>query len=208
MGAMAHVRRMKGLALAALAAMLSLGAAAAIGQSPEDLVRTTTDKLVGVLKKEQQVIDANPDRIYDIVDEYVLPNFDFRRMSQRVLGKFWNRASEEQQSRFVEEFKTLLVRTYATALREYSDQKIDFLPTRSREDGEVSVRMQVNQSGGPPVPIHYEMYKTDVGWKVYDVAIDGVSLVINYRSTFAAEIRDNGVDGLIDRLVKHNSKKR
>ena len=130
-------------------------------------------------------------------------------MSQRVLGKYWNRATPEQQAQFVGEFQVLLVRTYATALKEYSEQTIEFLSTRERDGGEeVTVRTQITQAGAPPIPINYEMYRKDDAWKVFDVSIDGVSLVINYRSTFSSEIRRNGVDGLIARLNKHNNEKR
>jgi phospholipid transport system substrate-binding protein len=176
--------------------------------TPEELVKDTTDKVLGVLKKEKGQIDQDPARIYGIVDEYVIPHFDFRIMSQRVLGKYWHRATGEQQERFVSQFQTLLVHTYGAALREYSDQQIEYLASRSRDDGQVLVRTQIVQGGSPPIPIDYEMYKSSGAWKVYDISIDGVSLVINYRSTFAAEIRGSGVDGLIERLVKHNEQRR
>lgn len=174
----------------------------------EQVVRSTTARVLQALDRDRETISKNPGRLYRIVDEIILPHFDFHRMSQRVLGRYWHRASEEQQEKFVSEFKTLLVRTYTTALREYSDQTIEYLPSREREGGEVSVRTQVKQQGAPPIPIEYQLHKSDSGWKVFDVAIDGVSLVINYRSTFASEIRNKGLDGLIDRLVKHNAQSR
>lgn len=196
------------LALALVVALLSFGVAANTELTPEALVKDTTDKVFDVLKREKEHIDEDPSRLYGIVDEYIIPHFDFRRMSRRVLGKYWHRATDEQQKEFVSQFQTLLVRTYGAALREYTDQKIEFLASRSRGEGEVSVRTQIIQPGSPPIPIEYEMYKPDGEWKVYDISIDGVSLVINYRSTFAAEIRSTGVDGLIERLVKHNQQRR
>ena len=196
------------LALTLLAAILSFGVAANTELTPEALVKDTTEKVLGALEKEKELIAQDPGLIYGIVDEYILPHFDFQRMSQRVLGKYWHRATDEQQRKFVSQFQNLLVHTYGAALREYSDQKIEFLATRSRDDGEVSVRTQIVQGGSPPIPIQYEMYKPAGAWKIYDISIDGVSLVINYRSTFAAEIRSNGVDGLIERLVKHNQQRR
>jgi len=196
------------LALTLLAAILSFGVAANTELTPEALVKDTTEKVLGALEKEKELIAQDPGLIYGIVDEYILPHFDFQRMSQRVLGKYWHRATDEQQRKFVSQFQNLLVHTYGAALREYSDQKIEFLATRSRDDGEVSVRTQIVQGGSPPIPIQYEMYKPAGAWKIYDISIDGVSLVINYRSTFAAEIRSNGVDGLIERLVKHNQQSR
>ena len=126
-------------------------------------------------------------------------------MSRRVLGKHWPRATEAQQRRFTEEFQALLMRTYATGVREYSTLKLDFLPMRVSDDGErVTVRVQVQTKGGVQVPINYEMYASDGGWKVYDVAIDGISLVINYRASFTEEIRAGGIEGLIERLSRHN----
>lgn len=196
-----------GVSLFLAAFCWNVGASAA--PEAEKLVRDTTDRVIEILKKERAVIDNDPTRLYGIVDQEILPHFDFRRMSQRVLGKYWNGATSDQQAQFISQFQVLLVRTYATALREYSEQQIGFLPARVRDGGEeVTVRTQIQQSGAPPIPINYEMYRKENSWKVYDVSIDGVSLVINYRSTFAAEIRQGGVDGLIQRLAKHNAEKR
>lgn len=188
-------------------AIIAFASEAGTEDSAEALVKSTTDNVLHILEKEREVIQKDPGRIYGIVDEYIIPNFDFERMSQRVLGKFWLRATKDQQDRFQAQFQTLLVRTYATALREYSNQKVEFLPSRPRGDGEVSVRTQIVQSGGPPISIDYELRKNSEQWKVYDVTIEGVSLVINYRSTFASEIRSNGLDALIERLAKHNQQK-
>ncbi len=188
-------------------AIIAFASEAGTEDSAEALVKSTTDNVLRVLEKERDLIQKDPGRIYGIVDEYIIPNFDFERMSQRVLGKFWLRATKDQQDRFQAQFQTLLVRTYATALREYSNQKVEFLPSRPRGDGEVSVRTQIVQSGGPPISIDYELRKNSEQWKVYDVTIEGVSLVINYRSTFASEIRSNGLDALIERLAKHNQQK-
>ena len=200
---------MKAFILATLAAACSLTAAATSSTSAEDLVKSTTDQVLETLADEREAIENSPDRLFEIVDEIVLPHFDFERMSRRVLGKAWKRASPEQQSNFIKEFQTLLVRTYATALKAYSDETIEFLPPREKEGGkETTIRTQIVLSGSPPIPMNYEMYQRSDGWKVFDVAIDGVSLVINYRSTFRSEIRKNGVDGLIARLAKHNSERK
>lgn len=192
---------------ALLGVVFSLASAASTEDSAEALIKKTTEQVLEVLNKERDVIEKNPGRIYGIVDELIIPKFDFARMSQRVLGKYWQRATKDQQVRFQAQFQTLLVRTYATALREYSTQKVEYLPARPRGDGEVSIRTQIQQAGRPPIPIQYELYKNSDRWKIYDVSIDGVSLVINYRSTFATEIRNNGLDALIERLVKHNEQK-
>jgi phospholipid transport system substrate-binding protein len=174
-------------------------------QSPQDMVQQTADKMVSKLREERQVIDQHPGRIYDLVNEIVLPHFDFERMSSWVLGKYWRSASSAQRNRFVEEFRSLLVRTYAKSLSSYSDNKISYLPFRdSPGKNDVKVRTEVDQPGGFPIPIDYSLYLKGDEWKVYDVTIDGVSLVTNYRTTFANQIRQDGLDKLIATLADRN----
>ncbi len=191
---------------------LALSASAAVteaaAESPaETLVRETTAKVMDQLKLEQDKLAENPQIIYDLVDAYIAPHFDLDRMSRRVLGRHWRKAGAAQRDRFIREFRTLLTRTYATALQQYSDETVSMLPARPRKDkNEISVRTQINLSDGPPIPITYEMYADGSAWKVFDVSIEGVSLVINYRATFAAEVRKGGLDGLIVRLEEHNSR--
>jgi phospholipid transport system substrate-binding protein len=188
---------------------LALNTAVAIADNldPETLVRQTSDRMLVVLKEQHDLIQAEPERLYGLVDDIVLPHFDFERMARWVLGKHWKRASPDQQQRFVNEFRTLLVRTYGTALLEYRDQQIKFLPLRMTAGSEdVTVRTEVAQSGGVPIPISYSMFHREDGWKVYDVTIDGISLVSNYRSSFSSEIKDQGMDKLIQRLVERNAK--
>jgi phospholipid transport system substrate-binding protein len=180
------------------------GAAWAI-QSPQDLVQQTAEKMVSKLREERQIIDQHPGRIYDLVNEIVLPHFDFERMSSWVLGKYWRSATPAQRDRFVEEFRNLLVRTYAKSLSSYSDNKISYLPFRDRPgQNDVKVRTEVDQPGGFPIPIDYSLYLKGDEWKVYDVTIDGVSLVTNYRTTFANQIRQDGLDKLIATLADRN----
>jgi phospholipid transport system substrate-binding protein len=184
---------------------LTCGGAAWAIQSPQDLVQQTADQMVSKLRAERQVIDQHPGRIYDLVNEIVLPHFDFERMSTWVLGKYWRTATPEQHKRFVEEFRNLLVRTYAKSLSSYRDNKISYLPLRATpQDTDVKVRTEVDQPGGFPIPIDYSLYLKDDEWKVYDVTIDGVSLVTNYRTTFANQIRQDGLDKLIATLADRN----
>lgn len=188
-------------------ALLLLAVAAASPASaddPQDIVRETTHKVLEALRSEGDTLKDDPKRLHAIIEQLVLPHFDFRQMSQWVLGPHWRGASAEQRDAFVEQFEGLLVRTYSSALMDYRNQEVDFLPTRERSADEVTVRATINQPGGPSIPISYEMHRTDGGWKVYDVAIDGVSLVINYRSSFGQEVRRNGIDGLIQRLTSKN----
>jgi phospholipid transport system substrate-binding protein len=145
-----------------------------------------------------------------VVEEYILPHFDFERMSQLVLGKNWRNANPEERQQFVEEFRLLLVRTYATAMLKYSDQKISYLPDRGKPgEGDVVVQTEIEQPGGPPIPIDYSLHRKGDAWKVYDVKIDNVSLVVNYRGTFAGEIRNGGsVGALISKLRERNQQAR
>lgn len=174
-------------------------------KAPQDLVSETTDKITGVLRVEQDKIKANPNRLYEVVDEIVLPHFDFNRMSSWVLGKYWRTANDNEREQFTHEFRNLLVRTYAKALNDNYDKKIDMLPVRMKEDGkEATVRTEIQQQAGFPIPIDYKMYVKNDAWKVYDVSVDGISLVANYRTSFAQEIRKDGLPKLITRLADRN----
>ncbi|NOX76585.1 MAG: ABC transporter substrate-binding protein [Gammaproteobacteria bacterium] len=192
--------------LAALLILLVSGAALA-AQKPQDLVAETTDKITKILANEQETIKANPQRLYEIVDGIVAPQFDFVRMSRWVLGKYWRKAKAEEKTQFAREFRILLVRTYAKALNDNYDKKIKMLPTRKKKGGkEVIVRTEVQQDAGFPIPISYKMYLAGDTWKVFDVSVDGISLVANYRSSFAKEIRAKGLPKLISRLAARNQK--
>jgi phospholipid transport system substrate-binding protein len=174
-------------------------------QAPEDLVAKTTDKITSALRAEQDKIKANPARLYEIVDEVVLPHFDFERMSRWALGKYWRKATKSERTQFIQEFRVLLVRTYAKALNDNYDQKIDMLPVRMRKGGkEATVRTEVQQPAGFPIPIDYKMYIKGDAWKVYDVSVDAISLVANYRTSFSKEIRKDGLPKLIARLADRN----
>lgn len=174
---------------------------------PDQFVKETAETVLEKLKTEGDAIKNDPDRVNDIVTDMVLPHFDFERMSKWVLGKHWRRASDEQKVKFVKEFKVLLVRTYANSLSEYSDQEIHYFPFRGTgKEEEVTVKTEIDQPGGFPIPINYDLYRVNDAWKVVDVAIDGVSLVANYRSSFSAQIRKLGVDGLIAKLSEGNQR--
>lgn len=193
--------------------LLALMAGSAVLQAAENaqqLVMDTSSKVLERLKTDREKLQANPDLIYPLVEDIVLPHFDFERMSIWVLGKNWRKANHEQQQQFVKEFRTLLVRTYAKALLEYTDQTIDYLPFHAEAGAKrVSVRTAVKQAGGgPTIPINYSMYMNKDGeWKVYDISVDGVSLVTNYRTSFASEIRSGGIDKLLEQLAARNATK-
>lgn len=172
------------------------------------LVMDTTEKVLERLRSERDRLKADNGRIYPLVEELILPHFDFQRMSIWVLGKNWRRASPEQQKTFTREFQTLLVRTYATALLEYTDQKIEYLPFHAApDDKRVTVRTQIVQAGGHNIPLNYSMFLNQEGqWKVYDISVDGVSLVTNFRSSFATEINKGGIAKLLESLAAMNRK--
>ena len=190
--------------LLSLALVLSLNSSGvwAADTPPDVLARTTTQEVLTILKQDKDVLSGNQSKIYQLVEAKILPNFDFNRMTQLAVGKHWPRATAKQKQSLVAEFRNLLVRTYSSSLTEFSNQAVEFKPmTIKSDDTDVTVRSEIRQPGGQPIPIDYSMYKTDFGWKVYDVAIDGVSLVTNYRASFSNTIRQNGIDGLIRTLA-------
>ena len=180
-------------------------AAADNDTSAYDLVKQTSDRMISALKDKGDELHKNPQLIYNLVDEIILPHFDFEHMSQLVLGKYWTRISADEKKQFIKEFQLLLVRTYGTAMSDYSDEEIDFLPFRNDNNADdVTVKTEVNQKGGFPIPIDYSLYKHQGEWKVYDVSIDSVSLVVNYRTSFSSEIKQSGIAELIKKLRTRN----
>jgi len=182
--------------------------ATAAEAAPQILIQDATNEMLQSLKDNKQQLEEDPSVIYGLVQEILMPNFDFGKMSKLALGKNWRKASVEQRERFTEEFRLLLVRTYSTAMLEFTDEEINFLPFRGDvAKKKVKVDMEILQKGGPSIPMSLSMYlNKEEAWKVYDVKIDGISLVTNYRSTFATEIRNEGMDKLIDRLATRNEK--
>ncbi|MEW6764949.1 MAG: ABC transporter substrate-binding protein [Pseudomonadota bacterium] len=174
--------------------------------APDELVRTTSDKVLAVIKENREQLKTDPKLVYRIVDELVLPHFDFEAMSKLVLGVNWRRATPAQQATFTREFRTLLVRTYAKSLAEYDEQGIRYLPMRPEADpAEATVRTEIQPKAGPSIPVDYRLKKAGQDWKVFDVSIDAVSLVTNYRTTFAQDIQRIGMDGLIKQLQRRNA---
>ena len=173
--------------------------------APDALVKQTADEVLAIVKNDRDIQAGNQQQLYALVEAKILPSFDFDRVCRMVLGKNWKSATPEQQASFQKEFRTLLLRTYATALGKYKDQTIEYKPLRSEPDAKnVSVKTQILQSGGQPVAVDYSLVKGDAGWKVYDIVIENVSLVTNYRSQFSNEIRQNGLDSLNKKLADKN----
>jgi len=190
----------------ALAFLLVIAPLAALAQeSPDALVRRTTDEVLAIIKADKDLQAGNPRKVVELAEQKVLPHFDFTRMTRLAVGRNWAQASDAQKEALTREFRTMLVRTYSTSLTAYRDQKIEVKPLQmAAGDKEVTVRTAVIQQGGPQIPIDYAMEKTDSGWKVYDVVIDGASLVTTYRGTFNDQIQKGGIDGLVKTLQDRN----
>jgi len=174
--------------------------------SPDLVARETTDKIIVLLKANKDAYSKDHKKLYAMVDEQVLTHFDFRAMARTVLGRYWRGATEDQRAKFTTEFRDLLVRTYATALLKYNDEKIVYMPFRlNPDDRTATVKSEVRRTeGGPPIAINYSFYRTDAGWKVYDLTVEGASLVTTYQSTYAARVQKEGLDGLIASLAQDN----
>ncbi len=169
------------------------------------IVKEAVDTMMVKLKEDDELIKQDPHHLLDLVEKYVLPHFDFQKMSSWALGKYSRKATDKQKTEFMEQFRLLLVRTYSKALIEGTGRKVAYLPVRkSKKANEVVIRTEVEQGSAFPLPIDYKMHTVDGKWKVYDVSIDGISIVSNYRNTFAKEIRKDGIDKLIARLSAKN----
>jgi phospholipid transport system substrate-binding protein len=189
-----------------LLASFFVGAAGAQQEVPPDvLVKNVTTEVIELIAKDKEIRSGSRAKLIEVIESKVLPHFNFGSMTALAMGQNWNKATPEQKKLLVEQFKTLLVRTYASALAAYSEQRFDFRPLRARPtDTDVTVNVRVLQSGAQPVPIDYSMEKTASGWKVYDVMVGGVSLVANYRTEFNSTVRDSGIEGLIKNLQAKN----
>lgn len=189
-----------------LLALTLVAAGPALAQdAPDALVKAVTNEVLGIVKQDKEIQAGSTKKTIALVEEKVLPHFNFSRMTALAMGPNWRKATPEQQKQLVDQFRALLVRTYSSALTQYRNQAIVFRPLRMQAgDTDVTVRSEVRQSGTEPISIDYAMEKTADSWKVYDVSVAGVSLVTTYRDTFASEVRNNGVDGLIKTLADKN----
>jgi phospholipid transport system substrate-binding protein len=193
----------RSLAIAVVALAVPLAALAQ--EAPDALVKRTTDEVLAIIKSDKDLQSGNTKKIVELAEQKVLPHFDFTRMTRLAVGRNWAQASDAQKEALTKEFRTLLVRTYSTSLSQYRDQKIEVKPLKvSPADKEATVRTAVIQQGGPQIPIDYAMEKSDKGWMVYDVVIDGASLVTTYRGSFNDQIQKGGIDGLVKTLQDRN----
>lgn len=189
--------------LVSAAAFLALPAHAA-EEAPDALVKRISGDVMAAVKADPAIQAGDVNRIIALVDSKIMPSVNFTRMTSSAVGRYWRQATPAQQKQLQDEFKTLLVRTYAGALGEVKDQTVSFRPMRSRpEDTEVVVRSEV-RGRGEPIQLDYRLEKTDDGWKIYDLNVLGVWLVETYRTQFAQEIGSKGIDGLIATLAQRN----
>ncbi|HYQ99305.1 MAG TPA: ABC transporter substrate-binding protein [Casimicrobiaceae bacterium] len=194
-----------GLAAIALAALVAVALPARAQEAPDALVKRVSGDVIATIKADPRIQAGDQARIREMIEVKLLPHFDFMRMTALAMGKNWRAATPEQQKRLADEFKTLLVRTYSTALNKYRDETIEFKPLRMNPgDTDVVVRTQVMRQGAQPVQIDYSLEKSADGWKAYDVVIGGVSLVTNYRDEFNQQVQSGGIDGLVKTLAERN----
>ncbi|HSM97498.1 MAG TPA: ABC transporter substrate-binding protein [Gallionella sp.] len=187
-------------------AYCALGAARAEVIAPDVLIKNTVAEVTAIIKQDKDIQSGDQRKINALVDAKVLPHFDFQRMTQLAVGKYWRTASPEQKQALVTEFRNMLVRTYTKVFTVYRDQSIEVKPFRmAAGDTEVTVKTVISKPGSQLTLVDYEMKKAGDGWKVFDISIEGVSMVMSYRGTFASQIEESGIDGLIKTLSDKNT---
>lgn len=195
------MRRTLSSSLAAALLLIATGAAIAAAIAPEQVIQSTAETLSAQLKGKREHYQANRRELYALVDRVLLPNFDTTYAGQLVLGKHWRNSTEVQRNRFIEAFYNFLLRSYAKAVLEFDQDKVRIFPPREApKDGRTIVRTEMKLDDGTTVPVDYSMRLKDDGWKAYDVRIEGISYVQNYRNQFNAEIAAKGIDAVIARL--------
>jgi phospholipid transport system substrate-binding protein len=174
--------------------------------APDVMVKTVTNEVLEIVRKDKDIQSGNTKKAIDLVESKVLPNFNFTRMTQLAMARDWRQATPAQQKILTDEFHTLLVRTYAKALTEYKNQTVHYKPfTLKPGETDVRVRTEIRQSGaGKNIELDYWLEKSATGWKVYDIEVGGISIVTNYRESFASEVRNNGIEGVIKLLQTKN----
>lgn len=186
-------------------ALLFLQPALAQETAPDALIKNVTNEVLDIVRKDKDIQSGNTRKAIELVEAKVLPHFNFTRMTQLAVARDWRQANPTQQKTLTDEFRTLLVRTYSKALTEYKNQTIEFKPFSAKPgEADVRVRTDIRQPGGKNIELDYYLEKGAGGWKVYDIEVGGISLVTNYRESFAAEVRNAGIDGLIRTLQTKN----
>jgi len=173
---------------------------------PEELVKKITEDVLAAVKSDKQLAAGDRRKALKLAEEKILPHVDFEEATRLAVGRAWSQAKPEQKKKLTDEFRRMLVRTYSSAIGTYEGQTMKVLPVRMKAgDTDVTVRNHYIRPGGKPVQLDYAMRKTDAGWKIYDIVVEGVSLVLTYRSEFDAVVKQEGIDGLIKRLASKNT---
>ncbi|HEY2566406.1 MAG TPA: ABC transporter substrate-binding protein [Candidatus Aquirickettsiella sp.] len=175
--------------------------------SPIEVLQSTSNQLILELQRNQATLKTKPQIVYDIVDQILLPHVDIESMSSKALGRAWSNATRAQQQAFEDQFVTLLVRTYSSALAQYTNERVIFLPLREDFNNQsyVEVKSRIIRESGPQINLNYRMLRVQGQWKLYDFSVDGVSIIESFRSQFVEELRQSGIDGLISKLAQHNN---
>jgi len=197
------------LLLAAVLALRAMPAGAGDTATPEAAVEAAVARIMETVRAERAALEADPTRVRRLLDESISPYIDFEGMSQLVLGRYWRSASAEQRQRFIDAFRNFLVRFYASAVEEFiirqglpEELSIVLLPSPPSEDNRSArVKTAIQQQGGQPIAVDYTLYRRGDTWRVVDIQVGGISLVVSYRQSFAGEIRNLGLDGLIEQLA-------
>jgi phospholipid transport system substrate-binding protein len=174
--------------------------------SPDQLVQKVTEDVLATIKSDKQLQAGDRQKALKLAEEKVLPHIDFEEATRLAVGRAWSQASPEQRKTLVNEFRRMLVRTYSNAIEGYQGQTMKVLPSRGKQAGDdATVRAQFIRAGGQPLPLEFQTRKTEKGWKIYDISVEGVSLVLTYRSEFDAVVKQGGIDSLIKRLNEKNT---
>jgi phospholipid transport system substrate-binding protein len=174
--------------------------------APEQLVQKITEEVLTAIKSDKQLASGDKQKAMQLAEEKVLPYIDFDEATRLAVGRAWSQASPEQKKKLVSEFRNMLVRTYSNAIEGYQGQTLKILPSRKQQaKDEATVRAQFVRAGGQPLPMEFQMRNSGQGWKIYDIAVEGISLVLTYRSEFDAVVKQEGIDGLIKRMSQKNA---
>jgi len=194
----------------ALAFTVCVGLVSGQEPGPEQLIQRITDEVMAAIQSDQKLAAGDKDKALQLAEQKVLPHVDFEEATRLAVSRAWSRASAEQQKALVTEFRAMLLRTYTNAIGTYTGTQAKLLPTRGKPEGEArgseaTVRYQFSRSGGKPLLVAYELRKTGAGWKIYDISVEGMSLVLTYRTEFDGILKQEGIDGLISRLAQKNA---
>ncbi len=194
------------VAFGTTAALLFASPAFAQDGGPEQLVQKVTEEVLSTIKSDKALQAGDKQKALKLAEEKVLPHIDFEESTRLAVGRAWAKATPEQKKQLVDEFRRMLVRTYSNALEGYQGQTLKVLPSRGKQAADdATVRAQFIRAGGQPLPLEFQARKTDKGWKIYDISVEGVSLVLTYRSEFDTVVKQGGIEALLKRLTEKNA---